>query len=65
MTQQYIVVDTVQTLERVHRALRTGDAAAIEAADSVLSALILHLKHQQAPLPTAVQPALDLLIALR
>jgi hypothetical protein len=59
-----MIVDTLATLALIHKAHRTGDAALIAAADSVLSGLILHIKHGQAVLDKRLRPHLDVLTAL-
>lgn len=58
---QPIFVDTVQVLQLIHKALRTRDPARLAAADSVLSGLILHIRHERAAIPQALAEHLDVL----
>ena len=57
------IVDTVKTLDLVQRALikadRTKDEALRKDAESVLSALVLVLKHKQARLQSGVCKSLE------
>lgn len=61
MTQP--IVDTVKTLDLVQRALlradRTKDESLRKDAESVLSALVLVLKHRQARLQSGVSKSLE------
>lgn len=58
-----IRVDTVDLLHKVHVALHVGrrdhDEAMIDAAESVLSGLVLVLKSRHAVLPDALAPMID------
>ena len=58
-----VIVDTARTLALVHRGLAAGGELA-DAAESVLSALVLQLRHPQCTLPGALRSRLDLLTAL-
>lgn len=57
------IVDTVRTLDLVQQALaradRTKDQDLRKDAESVLSALVLVLKHRQGRLPAAVRKSLE------
>ena len=57
------IVDTVKTLDLVQRALvradRNKDDDLKKAAESVLSSLVLVLKHRQARLQSGVRKSLD------
>lgn len=57
------IVDTVKTLDQVQQALlradRTKDPELRKDAESVLSALVLVLKHRQARLPAGVGKSLE------
>lgn len=61
MTQP--IVDSVQTLEQIQAALakaeRNGDSDLKRDAESVLSALVLVLKHRRVKLPAAVAKSLE------
>lgn len=57
--KQQIVVDVVETLQQVHNAFASGDKRRMAAAESVLSALILHLRDREAIMPGEVQKYLD------
>lgn len=58
-----IEVDTVETLHLVQLALHkgrvSGDASLLDAAESVLSAIIVVLRTRRAVIPDAVQPMLE------
>lgn len=53
-----IRIQTVPTLQLVHRALRSADPQLLAAADSVLSALIVVLRREEADVPNEVGPHL-------
>ena len=65
MNERPFVVRTQDTLGLVHAGIMSNDEAATAAAESVLSALVLHLKHPQCSLPGALRSRFDLLTTLR
>lgn len=62
-------VDTVALLKEVHQALRdvqlTGDKELLGAAESVLSVLVVVIRHEQASVPDSIAPYLVKLIERR
>jgi hypothetical protein len=62
-------IDTVVLLKEVHSALRecqrTGDIELLAAAESVLSALVVVIRHEQASVPDAVGPYIVTLVKRR
>lgn len=58
-----ILVNTAEVLEKVHAALTAGrearDPELVASAESVLSALVLVLRHKTAELPAAVRAHLE------
>lgn len=58
-----VIVDSVHTLAQVQKALahaeRTNDVELKKSAESVLSALVLVLKHRRVKLPGAVAKSLE------
>lgn len=57
------VIDVTETLALAQRGLRTEDSAVISSAESVISYLVLHLKHRKAPVPGRLLPHLERLEA--
>lgn len=58
-------IDTVALLKDVHRALQTGDPELVAAAESVLSALVVVLRHEQAKVPDQLGPYIVTLVKRR
>lgn len=56
-----IRIQTVPTLQLIHQALRSGDPRQLAAAESVLSALIVVVRREEADIPNAVGPYLETL----
>ena len=61
-----IEIDTVALLKEVHAALRevqrTGDPELLAAAESVLSCLVVVIRHEQASVPAELGPYIVKLI---
>lgn len=55
------VVDTAATLRLCQQGLQAGDASVVEAAETMMSALVLHLRHPQALVPDDTKFALQAL----
>lgn len=53
------VVQVVDTLEQVQKGLHSDDPAVVDAAESVLSCLIIHLRFTTAILPSEIESQLD------
>lgn len=53
------VIDVADTIALAQRGLRAENAAVVLSAESVLSYLVLHLKHRKAPVPGGLRPHLD------
>lgn len=62
-------IETVSLLREVHRALQevqqTGDKELLAAAESVLSALVVVIRHEQASVPDALGPYIVTLVKRR
>ena len=57
------VIDVTETLALTQRGLRAEDPDVLSSAESVLSYLVLHLKHRKAPVPGRLLPHLERLEA--
>lgn len=56
------VIDVANTIRAAQEGLRAGDEELTASAESVLSFLVLHLKHRKAPCPPKLRPHVQRLV---
>lgn len=54
-----VVIDVTRTLRLAQQCLQAPDAQVAASAESVVSYLVLHLKHSKAPVPARLQPHVE------
>lgn len=55
-------VNTAETVALCHKAMKSDDPKVVAAAESVLSAIVVTLRYETAPLPVEVVPCWKLLL---